>query len=50
MCLAVFEALCIIYRPDLNNSQASKKKLKKQLMVKAKLSIKVKTKNTFKYD
>ena len=31
--LTVSETQCIIYRPDLRNSQASRKKLKKQLMV-----------------
>ena len=40
----------MIYRPDLHNSQASRKKLKKQLMVETKLSINVKTKSTFKHD
>ena len=48
--LAVSETQCIIYRPDFENSQVSRKKLKKQLMVKAKLSINVKTKNTSKHD
>ena len=31
--LTVSETQCIIYRPDLRTSQASRKKLKKQLMV-----------------
>ena len=31
--LTVAETQCIIYRPDLHNSQASWKKLKKYLMV-----------------
>ena len=31
--LTVPETQCIIYRPDLHNSQASSKKLKKYLMV-----------------
>ena len=48
--LAVSETQCIIYRPDLHNSQASRKRLKKWLMVEGKLSINVKTKNTPKYD
>ena len=48
--LSVSETLCLIYRTDLHNSQASRKKLKKQLIVKNKLSINVKTKNISKYD
>ena len=35
---------------DLNNSQGSRKKLKKYLMVETKLFINSKTKNNFKYD
>ena len=46
----MFEAQSIIYKPDLHNLQASTKKLKKWLMVETKLSINVKTKNTFKHD
>ena len=49
-CLAVFETQCIIYRPDLHKSQASGEKLNNLLMVETKLSINVKTKNTFKRD
>ena len=47
--LAVSETQCITYRSGLHNSQASKKNFKKQLMVETKLSINVKTKNTFKH-
>ena len=47
--LAVSETQCIIYRPDLHNSQASRKKLKKKLIVETKLSINAKIKNTFKH-
>ena len=32
--LAVSETTCTIHRPDLHSSQASREKLKKQLMVK----------------
>ena len=46
--LAVSETQFVIYIPDLHNSQASRKRLYKQLMVKTKLSINVKTKNTSK--
>ena len=42
--MTLSETQCIIYRPDLHNSQTSRKKFKKQLMVKNKLSINVKTK------
>ena len=31
--LTLSETQCINYRPDLHNSQASRKKLKKELMV-----------------
>ena len=48
--LSVSETLYTIYRTGLHNSQASRKKLKKQLIVKNKLSINVKTKNISKYD
>ena len=48
--LSLSETLYTIYRTDLHNSQASRKKLKKQLIVKNKLSINVKTKNISKYD
>ena len=48
--LVMSETQCIFYRPDLHNSHASRKKLKKHLMVKNKLSINVKTKNIFKHD
>ena len=41
----VSETQCIIYRPDLHNSQASKKTFKKWLIVKIKLSIKVRSKH-----
>ena len=34
MFLTVSGTQCIIYKPDLHKSQASRKKLKKQLMVK----------------
>ena len=44
------ETQCIIYRPDLHNLQGSRKKLKKQLMVKNKLSINVKTENISEHD
>ena len=36
MFLTVSETQCIIYRPDLHNSQASRKKLKNQLMIEIK--------------
>ena len=42
--MTLSETQCIIYRPDLHNSQTSRKKFKKQLMVKNKRSINVKTK------
>ena len=48
--MTVSEMQFIIYRLDLYNSQASRKMLKKQLMVKTKLSINVKTKNISKHD
>ena len=50
LCLAVSEMQYIIYRPNLHNSQASRKKLKKQLMVETNLSVNVKIKNTLKCD
>ena len=42
--LAVSKTQYIIYRLDLHNSQASRKKLKKWLIVKTKLCINVKLK------
>ena len=48
--LAVPETQFIIYRQDLDNSQASKKKLEKYLTVKTKLSINVKIRNTSKHE
>ena len=50
MYLAVSETQCIIFRPDLLNSQASRKKLKKWIMVETKFSFNFKTKNTFIHD
>ena len=40
----------MIFRPDQRNWQASRKKLKKKLIVETDLSINVKTEDTFKYD
>ena len=48
--LAVSQTQCIIYRPDLHDSQAVRKKLKKYLIIETKLYINDKTKNTFNYD
>ena len=48
--LSVSETQCIIYRPGFYNSQTNRKRLNKQLMVKTKLSINAKTKNTSKHD
>ena len=46
--LAMSEMQYLIYRPDLSNSQTSRKKLKKQQMVKNKLPINFQTKNISK--
>ena len=48
--LTMSEMQYLIYRPDLSNSQTSRKKLKKQQMVKNKLSINFQTKNISKHD
>ena len=40
----------ITYRADLQNLQARRKKLQKQLIYGTELSINVKTKKTFKYE
>ena len=48
--LAVFERQCIIYRPELHNLQATRKKLKQKLLVETENSINVKTEKIFKYD
>ena len=37
------------YRPDLQNLQTRRQKLRKQLIFRTELSINVKTKNTLKY-
>ena len=47
MFLTVSQIQCIIYRPDFHNSQASRKKLKKYLIVETKPGINDKTNNTF---
>ena len=47
---AVSEKYCIIYRPDLQNLQSNRKKLKKYLIVETEISTNVKIKNVFKYD
>ena len=46
--LAMSEMQYLIYRPDLYNSETSRKMLKKQQMVKNKLSINFQTKNISK--
>ena len=43
--LAMSEMQCIIYRPDLHNSQASRKKLKKYLISKPKIGLMLKFPN-----
>ena len=47
---AVSEKYCIIYRRDLQNLQANRKKLKKYLTVETEISTNVNIKSVFKYD